>query len=63
MKETEKLEPIVIEASITIQFSKPDINGEVNTNVIADNMSIEHFKHMKPIAQWYIDNEFPTKEK
>ncbi len=63
MKETEKLEPIEVDASITIEFSKPDENGEVKTNVIADNMSVKHFEHLKPIAQWYIDNEFPKKEK
>ncbi len=62
MKETEKIEPIEVDASITIEFSKLDENGEVKTNVIADNMSIKHFQHLKAIAQWYIDNQFPAKE-
>ena len=49
-------------ATITIEFSIPDENGEVSTNVEAKNMSIQHFKHLKSVAQWYIENEFPQDE-
>ena len=54
----EEVEPAII----TIEFSIPNEDGEVSTNVEAKNMSIQHFKHLKAVAQWYIENEFPQEE-
>ena len=49
-------------ASITIKFSSPDEEGNVSTDVTAEAMSIQHFKHLEMLAKWYIENEFPQEE-
>ena len=49
-------------ASIVIKFSIPDEKGNVHTNVEAKGMSIQHFKHLSSLADWYIKEEFPQEE-
>jgi len=49
-------------ATIEIKFSVPDTEGNVQTSVDAKGMSIQHFKHLASVANWYIANEFSEEE-
>ncbi len=50
------------DASIVIKFSIPDEEGNVQTSVEAKGMTIQHFKHLVSVANWYVENEFQQKE-
>jgi len=49
-------------ASIVIKFSVPDAKGNVQTSVDAQGMSIQHFKYLASLSDWYIKEEFPQEE-